>query len=396
MPTRTFATRPCWVEIDTQAVEGNFRQLAQIASPHAELLAIVKADAYGHALALCAPSVVRAGAQWLGVTSVEEGALARTVCPSVRILAIAGVFPGQATAVLEHHLTPVVWDESHFVELENAARTVKAAPQSIPVHLELDTGMSRQGVSVANLPGILAHFNTASALRLEGIMTHLYAADEADGRITHEQLTQLDSALALIQSAGHTAQWLNVGNSAALLGGQAPAIGAIAARFGMKALMRPGLALYGLRPQVEGVDAIGKSLPTPPLQPVLSWKTRVVSLRTLKPGDSVGYNATFVASEPMRVALIAVGYADGLTRSLGNRFSLLVHGRRAPLIGRISMDQAVIDVTDIPDVQSGDEVVLIGNQGSERITAFDHAVATGTIPWEIFTRINARVPRVAV
>ena len=131
------------------------------------------------------------------------------------------------------------------------------------------------------------------------------------------------------------------------------------------------------------------------LQPVLSWKSQVVSVRSVAAGAVVGYNGTFVATEPMRLALVAVGYADGLDRKLGNHFSLLVRGQRAPVVGRISMDQSVMDVTDIPDVAAGDEVVILGQQGDESITAFDHAKAAGTIPWEIFTRIGARVPRVA-
>ncbi len=221
IPNPTHPSRPCWVEIDTQALEENFSQLAQLAAPHAELLAIVKADAYGHSLALCAPAAVRAGARWLGVTSVEEGVHARGVCPTSRILAIAGVFPGQSEAAIEHGLTPVMWDETHFLELEAAARAANSAPQSIPVHLEIDTGMSRQGVSPDDLPMSLAHFSAGSPLKLEAVMTHLYAADESDGRITREQLTRLDSALAQIQSAGLSPEYLNVGNSAALLGGKA-------------------------------------------------------------------------------------------------------------------------------------------------------------------------------
>jgi alanine racemase len=380
------------VEIRTQALETNYKRLAEFAAPHAELLAIVKANAYSHGLELCAPAAVRGGARWLGVTSVEEGIRARAVCPSARILVIAGVFPGQGEAVLEHKLTPVVWDQVHFNELEDAAPVAKAKAKSLPVHIEIDTGMSRQGVRVDELPEMLAHFGDGPHLRLEGVMTHLYAADEADGRVTGQQLSCLEKALEILKAADLSPEWLNVGNSAALLNGQAKTIGALAARFGMKAILRPGLALYGLAPQVDRGD---DTRVLPELEPVLSWKTRVVSLHDLKSGDSVGYNATFVAAEPMRVALIAVGYGDGLTRSFGNNFSILVRGERAPLVGRISMDQAVIDVTEIADVAPGDEVVLIGAQGSDQITAFDHAKAAGTIPWEIFTRIQTRVVRVA-
>ena len=168
----------------------------------------------------------------------------------------------------------------------------------------------------------------------------------------------------------------------------------------MKALMRPGLALYGIVPEFD--PAFGAAEPVSlgqarrDLQPVLSWKSQVVSVRSVAPGAVVGYNGTFVATEPMRLALIAAGYADGLDRNLGNRFSLLVRGQRAPVVGRISMDQSVIDVTDIPDVAGGDEVVILGRQGHESISAFDHAKAAGTIPWEIFTRIGARVTRIAI
>ena len=180
--------RPCWAEVNARTLEDNFRLLTKLASPHAELLAIVKADAYGHGLELCAPAAVRGGACWLGVTSVEEGVRARAVCAEARILAIAGAFPGQGEMVLAYKLTPVVWDAAHFSELEPAARAVHAAPQSVAVHLEIDTGMSRQGVRAEDLPAALAHFVPESPLRLEGVMTHLFAADEADGRVTAEQL----------------------------------------------------------------------------------------------------------------------------------------------------------------------------------------------------------------
>jgi len=188
-----------------------------------------------------------------------------------------------------------------------------------------------------------------------------------------------------------------VGNSAALLAGHAPAVAELAARHGMKAMLRPGLALYGLIPHFdpgfEGKEPETLAAARASLKPVLCWKSRVVSVRDIPAGAVVGYNGTFVATEPMRLALVAAGYADGLDRALGNRFSLLVRGQRAPLVGRISMDQSMIDVTEIAGVSHGDEVVILGAQGAETITAFDHAEASGTIPWEVFTRIAARVTR---
>ncbi|MGA2848830.1 MAG: alanine racemase [Terracidiphilus sp.] len=391
--------RPCRVEVRTRSLEDNYRFLANLAAPHAELLAIVKADAYGHSLELCAPAAVRAGARWLGVTSVEEGVAARGLCPEVRVLVIGGVFPGQGLEAVRHGLTAVVWEVWHLDELEDAGRAVGVGAGSVPVHLEIDTGMSRQGVGLERLDAVLARFRDDSPLRLEGVMTHLFAADEADGTVTEEQFARLDAVLERVKSAGLKPEWLNVGNSAALLGGKIGEIVNLASRFGMKAMLRPGLALYGLAPKFDpsfDEEPAGLAAARVRLKPVLSWKTAVIGVRAVPAGAVVGYNGTFVATEPMRLALAAVGYADGLDRRLGNRFSLLVRGERAPLVGRISMDQAVLDVTDTPGVEAGDEVVILGTQGDETITAFDHAEVEGTIPWEVFTRIGSRVRRVGM
>ncbi|MGB6687939.1 MAG: alanine racemase [Terracidiphilus sp.] len=393
-------SRPCWVEISTRALEDNYRFLQTAAPPGAELLAVVKADAYGHSLALCAPAAVRAGAKWLGVTSAEEGAAARALCPEARVLIMGGIFPDQGDAVIQHRLTPAVWEHWQLDELELAGRACEARPHSIPVHVEVDTGMSRQGVTLDDsasdaLGSLLARFTGESPLRLEGAMTHLFAADEVDGAITDEQLRRMGAALARIAEAGHRDLWLNVGSSAVLLSSQAGEIGALASRYGMKVLIRPGLALYGVAPRFVPEEPATVAAARPQLHPVLAWKSRVTSLRSVPAGAVVGYNGTFVATEPMRLALVAAGYADGLDRSLGNRFSLLVRGERAPIAGRISMDQTVIDVTGIPGVESGDEVVILGTQGDDTITAYEHADASGTIPWEVFTRIGPRVRRIS-
>src|SRR5579863_1212573 len=371
--------RPCWVEISTRVLEDNFRFLQSLAPAEAELLAIVKGDAYGHSVEVCAPALAAAGAKWLGVTSVEEGAAVRALCPGARVLVIGGVFAGQGEAALANRLTPSLWEHWQFDEIESAARAAGAAPQSIAVHLELDTGMSRQGVSLeasGTLVSILSRFHPASPLRLEGVMTHLYAADESDGAATAGQLGVLDAALTRIDELGHWAELLSVGNSASILGGQAGALAALAARHGMKLLLRPGIALYGVVPRIEP-ELPDLSDAAANLRPVLAWKSQVVSVREVPQGAAVGYNGTFVASEPMRLALVAVGYADGLDRSLGNRFSMLVRGQGAPLVGRISMDQTVLDVTEIPDAAPGDEVVLIGEQIGQTISAFEHSDAAG-------------------
>jgi alanine racemase len=382
--------RPCWVEIATHALEANYRLLAD-ANPSIALLAIVKANAYGHGLDLCAPAAVRAGARWLGVTSVEEGIAARAVCPHAEILVISGPFPGQGSAVLAHRLTPVVWEPWQLDELESAGAPSESP---IPVHLELDTGMSRQGVSPDSLDAILASFKQTSALRVDGLMTHLYAADESDGEATREQFAQLETIVTRILAAGLHPSILHVGNSAALLTGELTSqLTNLCAHHNLKPIARPGLALYGHASEFLPHEPAAAAAIRAQLQPVLTWKTRIVSVRDLTPGQVVGYNGTFVATEPMRVALLAVGYADGFNRALSNRGSVLIHGQRAPIIGRISMDQTVVDVTDIPAAASGDEVVLLGSQQQSSISAEEHARLAGTIPWEIFTSIAARVER---
>jgi alanine racemase len=393
-------TRSCWVEISTRSLENNYRFLESLAPRDTELMAILKADAYGHSLALCAPAVVRAGARWIAVTSVEEGMAARALCPQTRVMVIGGVVPGQGAEVVNHGLTAVVWESAQVDDLEAAARTAGLRAGSLPLHLEIDTGMSRQGTNLEELPLLLARFVPGSPLRLEGVMTHLFAADEATGRVTQNQLSELQKALEIVEAAGLYPDWLNVGQSSVLLSTNGASIAALAARHGMKALLRPGVSLYGIVPRFypdfakDAPEALIEARSR--LEPVLAFKTAVMSVRAIPAGAVVGYNGTFVATEPMRLALVTAGYADGLARLLGNRFSLLVRGMRAPLVGRVSMDHAVLDVTEIDGVTAGDEVVILGTQGDETITAYDHADATDTIPWEVLTRIAARVPRVAV
>jgi alanine racemase len=391
-------TRPCWIEIRTRTLEDNFRYLKSLTPADAELLVILKSDAYGHSLEICAPALVNAGAKWIAVTCIEEGVLARSLCPEVRVMVIGGVVPGQGTDLVKHNLTAIVWERRQLDDLVAAARESRAGPGSLPVHIEIDTGMSRQGVRPDGLSALLAYFTPESPLKLEGIMTHLYASDESNGVANHEQLARLQQALAHVEAAGLYPDWLNVGQSAAMLSDANSEIMELAARHGMKPMIRPGLALYGLVPRFDALDEqpLETEAARSKLVPVLEWKTKIITLRDIDPGDVVGYNGTFVATEPMRIALLTVGYADGLFRSLGNRFSLLVRGQRAPIVGRISMNHTMIDVTEISDVALGDEVVIIGAQGGERITAYDHADVAGTIPWEVLTRINAHVHRIAV
>jgi alanine racemase len=267
--------------------------------------------------------------------------------------------------------------------------------------------MSRQGVRLECLPALLDRLSASPTLRLEGAMTHLHSPEVLDHRANADQLETFVTSLDTIAARGIRLDWIHVGNSATVLSdGGAPSLVRIAAKYNAKAMLRPGIALYGYAPRFSsaGLSLAGFSSSdfsgTEPLasgrllQPVLSWKTRVVSLRTIQPGETAGYNATFRATHATRIALLPVGYGDGLNRLLSNRGSVLVRGRRAPIAGRISMDLTTIDVTDVPGVDIGDEVILIGEHSGERISAWDHADFAGTIPYEILCNIAARVPRV--
>jgi alanine racemase len=395
----TMCTRPTWVEISRSRLLDNYRYLRQLAGESADLLAVVKANAYGHGLAQCAPILADAGASWLGITSVEEGIEARALCPpSARMLVLSGPWHGEADALLNHNLTPVVWEPFHLDELE--ATAAKRGPQSVAVHLEIDTGMARQGVPAPyeheiahELKNLLARFHPGSPLRLEGVMTHFSAADELDSDSFQRQLQRLSLALDYVAAEGLSIQWLHAGASATLLGGRdLPPMLELAKKHGARLMLRPGLALYGYAPRFapQGTPADETA---GILKPVLAWKTRVISTRQIRQGETVSYNETFRAERPTKLALLDAGYADGLNRRLSNRFALLVKGELASIAGRVCMDQCMLDVTDIPGVESGDEVVILGEQGREKIDAYTHADATGTIPWEVLTDIGHRVHR---
>lgn len=411
-PSLSRPARPVWAELSLGALRGNYRALRALA-PAAEVLAVVKANAYGHGVDLCAPACIRAGAHWLGVTSVEEGVRVRTLGPDpqvppvpktspdlqtptdTRILVMSGLHPGEAAAVLAHRLAPSVWEPYQLDLLAAEARQRGLPPQSVPVHLELDTGMARQGLSVPGarneLAALLPRFAAHSPLRLEGVMTHFHSPEVLEGA-TALQIGRLAAALELITAQGVRPELLHAGNSATLLGGSdLPALEALALRHGMGLMLRPGLALYGYAPSFVPPQA-----PPVALRRVLAWKTRITSLRTIQPGETVGYNATYRAAQATSLALLPVGYADGYNRLLSNRGTVLIRGERAPIAGRVSMDQVVVDVSGVSGASIGDEAVLLGEQGIHSVTADDIATLTGTISYEVLCAIGARVPRLAV
>ena len=400
-------TRPVWAEIARLRLLENYRLLRSLAG-EAELLAIIKADGYGHGVRACAEAIAAENPRaWLGVTGVEEGAAVRAVAPEAHIVVMGSIWQGEAEAAIEHRLMPVVWEPSQIDALQSAATGRGLGAGSIPVHIEIDTGMSRQGVRLECLGAFIGHLAAAPALRVEEVMTHLHSPEVLDNRANAEQLKVFVTALDTLTAGGLRLNWIHAGNSATVLSDTgAAALVRIASKYRAKAMLRPGLGLYGYAPRfssaglsLAGFSSSGFSGGEPLatshlLQPVLSWKTRVTSLRTIQPGETAGYNATFRAARPTRIALLPVGYADGLNRLLSNRGSVLVRGKRATIAGRISMDLTTVDVTEIPAVEIGDEITLIGEQGRERITAWDHADLAGTIPYEILCNIAARVPRV--
>ena len=382
--------RPTWAAVSRSRLLHNHGVLRRLAGQETELLCVVKANAYGHGLDGCAQALAGNGVQWFGVSCVAEGVALRQVLPKARILAMSGVWGSEAEAVLEHDLTPVVWDPMHFAILEKAAARLRAAPGDCPVHLEIDTGMSRQGVQPERLAPLLERFGPGSPLRLEAAMTHFHSP--ADAEPTTVQVREFVTAVDAIAEAGLRPSILSAGSSAFALDPDARLVD-LARRIGARPMMRAGIALYGYAPSLEGAAATG-----PELKPVLAWKTRVVSLREIPAGATVGYDATFTARRPTRLALLPVGYADGLNRLLSGdkpkAGQVLVRGQRAPIAGRISMDHTSVDVTGVAGVEVGDEVALIGAQGDDKLTAADMAQLTGTISYEVLCAIAARVPRV--
>jgi alanine racemase len=387
--------RPLWAEVSSHRLLANYKKLRRIAGPRAELMPVVKANAYGHGVLACAPLLAAAGAQWLGVTSTEEGAAVRAVCPQPRILLMSGIFRGEADTMLHKGLTPVVWEPWHFDLLEEAAAARALAPMSLAVHLEIDTGMSRQGVSSHELDALLARFHAGSCLRLEGVLTHFSAPETISSIRPNPQLAPLGAALEVIVGRGLHPQWLHAGNSSSMVAGSdRVALMKMAAGMGARLMLRPGLALYGYLDRItqDGLSWEGE----PGFAPVLEWKTQVTSLRTLRAGETAGYGNTFTAARETRLALLPVGYADGLNRLLSNRGHVLVHGHKAAMAGRVSMDQTTVNVTDIRGCAMGDEVVLLGKQGRHSISAWDLADLADTIPWEVLCAISSRVPRLLV
>ncbi len=391
------AARVTRAEINLANVRHNFRELidglvadraeapSQGAATRARLWAVLKADGYGHGARAVATTLEHAGVDGLCVALLEEGIELREAGVSCPVLVMGGYFGRRrdgVEALLEHHLTPVVYDPGQIELLAAAARFMQR--REVAVHLKVDTGMGRLGVRPAELEGTLNALSLAKELRVTGLMTHLACADAHSLEATRAQLAEFDRAAAIVRRAGFAPSIRHAANSAAML--RAPEA--------QLDLVRPGLALFGVHP-CPGEPSSARRRPN--LRPAMRVLSEVVALRDIAPGESIGYGHTWTAHRASRIATIPMGYADGLNRALSNRGELLVCGRRAPIVGTVSMDLVMIDVTDVPGVAVRDEVVVLGEQkgrlGADVITAHEIAEKIGTISWECLTSISRRVPR---
>ncbi len=360
-----------WAEIDLDALQANVRALKAWVGPRVELIAVVKANAYGHGAVPVARAALAAGATRLAVHRLEEGIALRQAGITAPVLLLGYVPLAAAALVARYRLTPTV------ITLEFAETLAACAEAPCPVHVKVDTGMGRYGLLPEEVLDFIRALRRITGVTVEGIYTHFATADEADPAFMHRQFEIFQTILDRLQKAGICPPLKHACNSAALLRFSAAHLDAV----------RPGIALYGMCPS--------EAWPMPVrLQPVLTLKSRVTRVRVLSPGSSIGYGRTFIARRPTRVALVPVGYGDGYHRSLSNQGWVLVRGCRAPVVGRVSMDQIVVDVTHIPGVQLEEEVVLIGAQGEEAITAEEVARWAGTINYEVTTALLPRVARI--
>ncbi len=410
-----------WVEISEPHLQQNFAALQAAAGPEITVLAVIKANAYGHGATLCAPILARAGARWIGVTDPDEGRAVRSALTSAgldhqhqpNILIMCGTVMGgtpsdDTAAILDAHLTPVVWTTDQVHSLDKLAQA-STSRRPIPIHLEIDTGMARQGVEPGPaLDRVLAQLAQSPNLHIEGVLTHFASAEVRGADQTTDQMRRFETALDTILAAGHHPTWIHAGSSSTL-NTPPPTDHAdihpvlwlrnLAARAGARPMVRSGLALYGYCLPVTETPSqtlltSGPTL-TPLLHPVLTWKTRILALHDVAPGATVGYGATFVAPHPMRLALLPVGYADGLRRELSSTSArpggwVMIHSQPAPIVGRISMNLTVVDVTTIPSAAPGDEAILLG----PGITADVHARLANTISYEILCGIRAQTTTV--
>ncbi len=364
--------RPTIAEIDLDALAFNFRQVEKRIPKGVKILAVVKADAYGHGAIPISKKLEKLGVEYLGVAIPEEGVELRRGGVEKPILILGGIYGSDAETALRFNLTPVIFSQDTLRSISKAAERQK---QKVRVHLKVDTGLGRLGVPFSLWPSFLKELTRFPKIEVEGILSHFSMVDEEE--YTRYQWEQFLEAVNCAEGLGMQCKYVHMASSAALT--------ASSQYFGT--LVRPGIMLYGGYPS----PAMEKIIP---LKPVMTLKTQIHFLKTVPPGFRISYGGTFVTKRESVIATLPIGYADGYSRQLSNRGEVLIRGRRAPVIGKVCMDFIMVDVTDIPNVSIGDEVVLIGRQGGERITAQEIADRAHTISYEVFCSIGKRVPRV--
>ena len=364
--------RPTRAEVSLDALEANLDAIRRRVGGR-PILGVVKADAYGHGALPVARCLQRAGIEHLAVALLEEAAELRQGGITTPILVLGALEPEQMAGVARWEVTPALFREDQLEALEGIAA---GGSRRLPFHLKVDTGMGRLGVPWHQVAPFLDSLGRCLHLDMQGIFSHLACADDPENPLTGVQLDRFERILGMAGGKGHRPVLCHLANSAAVLD-QPPA---------WLNLVRPGLLLYGYRPSPGNREF--------PSRPVMRVASRVVYLKEVAPGESVGYGATFTASRPSRIATVAAGYDDGVPRSLSNRGHFLLRGRRVPFVGRVSMDLTTLDVTDHPEVLVGDEAVFIGGQDGTFQGADEVAREAGTISWEILCGIGWRVPRI--
>lgn len=377
--TYAWFSQRAWVEIDLGALSYNVKQLLRLLSPSTQLMAVVKADAYGHGAVTVAKTVLEAGASWLGVATVPEGIQLREGGIKAPILILGAInAPEQIHAIAHWKLQPTLCSPKQALVFSNTLETINY-DSVLPVHIKLDTGMSRLGTNWQEASEFVQLVSSLPHLSIASIYSHLATADSADPTVMEEQHRRFEEAIAKITAKGITPPCLHLANSAATLADSALHYD----------IVRVGLAVYGLYPATHLQNTIK-------LRPVLQLKARVTQVKTIAAGTGVSYGHQFIAPREMRLAVVGIGYADGVPRQLSNKMEVLIRDRRVPQIGTITMDQLMLDVSSIPDIQEGEIVTLLGEQEKEQISAEDWANQLGTISWEILCGFKHRLPRVAV
>lgn len=340
------------------------------------MMAVVKANAYGHGAVEVARTIETLGDAFFGVAILEEGAALREAGITSPIAVLGGMFPDQAPDLVEYDLTPVVFDMAAARALDEAA---KKRAVDLPIHVKIDTGMGRLGILPEEAGPFFSELKELRNLRVEALLSHFAESEAEEKEFSRRQLSKFLKAVEEVRSLGFNPSLLEMANSAALVDIEE-------ARLGM---VRPGIMLYGSYPATRLRESIK-------LKPVMQLKTRILFLKSVPAGFTVSYGRRFTTKRPSLIATLPIGYADGLPRTLGNSGEVIIGGHRAPIAGTVCMDLIMVDVTDVPGVQAGDEAVIIGSQGSEAITAEEVAEKAGTISYEIFCRLSARVPRVYI